>query len=72
MFQGAYCNAKDPGIKFYQADRDDFLSVDNWKEDNEFERVNVLDIHRIPCKFYNISLDHYICVSVTIVKSSGF
>ena len=47
---GNYCNDVDTNIKFYEAARDDFLSVENWEADGDLDDLDLLDIHRIPCK----------------------
>ena len=51
MVQGSYCNEVDTNIKFYEAARDDFLAVENWEHYGELDNIDLLDIHRIPCKF---------------------
>ena len=53
ILQGSYCNEVEKNIKFYEAARDDFLAVENWEPygDRELDNIDVLDIHKIPCKF---------------------
>ena len=58
---GNYCNDVDTNIKFYEAARDDFLSVENWEADGDLDDLDLLDIHRIPCKL--VFWKHRIVVS---------
>ncbi|XP_063683825.1 uncharacterized protein LOC134818264 [Bolinopsis microptera] len=55
---GNYCNDVDKSIKFYEAARDDFLSVENWEADGDLDDLDLLDIHRIPCQNDIIEVPH--------------
>ncbi|KAL5269398.1 hypothetical protein ACHWQZ_G003029 [Mnemiopsis leidyi] len=56
--QGSYCNEVEKNIKFYEAARDDFLAVENWEPYGELDNIDVLDIHKIPCKHDIIEVPH--------------